>query len=324
MEDDVYAAPESAFESHRQPGDETTFTLARCLNDGGEAFRREPAPGILATIVMLVLIGAAYFAFLTTFGALVGAEDAGALIGFFILAIGGSLALYLFYRLLQAGMQILGMNLVRGGGRIEDIFSGFHRAGSVCGATFLIYFIQLIVPLIVFVILVVLIVSSDAISEQLDQLESDEVGFGILGSVMIVVWALKLYLDGRLLLTFPLILERKAGVVAAVVQSWRRTAPYQLQLAFLALLTEIAVLAGLVCCGIGALITVPLHYTIQGSAALQLLNDKTRDTLAGAGETPDRFEPPDAGGGPASSTPRPAQDSPAAPERDPYDSSPYS
>ncbi|MCR9143404.1 MAG: hypothetical protein NXI24_14230 [bacterium] len=331
MEDDVYAAPDSAFESHRLPGEGESFSFMRCLSEGAEAFRRNPGPGILATIVMVVLVGFAYTAILTAFGNFVGVDDIGAALAVVALAFGGLLALFVLYRMLQAGMQILGMNLVRGAGRVEDIFSGFHRAGAVSGGALLTAFIQLIIPFVLSIMLIVLAASSAAVEEQLDDLEAADTGFLIMGTFLAIIVGFKIYLDGRLLLVFPLILERKLGVIAAVVESWRLTAPQQLQLALLTLVTEIGVLIGFFCCGIGALVTTPLHYTVHGSAATLLM---------GAGSVPGSDEssgdaPKDAGSGDRIGFDQ-ASNAPGIPQRqdtsetdsrrvqNPDDSSPYS
>lgn len=334
MEDDVYAAPESGFESH-SPRGVRSFSIARCLNEGGEGFRQNPGPGILASIVMVVLLGAAYFAFLTSIGAVAGTGDDAAIVGILVIGFGGALGLYFLYRMLQAGMQILGMQVQRGAGRVEDVFAGFHRPGPICGATAVIYFLQLIVPLILFILALVLVISSEAIEQQIEAMESDDVGLAITGVLLVGIWLLKLYLDARLLLVYPLILERKSSAIAAIVQSWRMTAPVQVSLAFLTLLTEIIFLAGFLCCGIGALVTAPVHYAIQGAAALNLLADDT----AGEGDAQDSVDPAENGPGddrfghPDSLSGYDRPTPPAAPSRDsrdtkrdpgPYDASPYS
>lgn len=320
MEDDVYAAPDSAFEIQRPPGDDASFSLMRCFNDGGEAFRRDPASGILATIVVVVLLSVAYFVFLAMIGAVAeSGEETALLVGFFTLGIGGSLGVYLLYRTLQAGMQILGMNLVRGATRVEDVFHGFTRVGPIWGSALLMYFLQFIFPFILLVLMIGALASSDAISEEIENLESDDASVMIFIVVATVAMLIKLYIDARLLLVFPLILERKAGVFQAVVESWRLTAPQHLWLVLLTFSTEVIFLVGLACCGIGALVTVPLYYAIQGSAAVQLLGKTDSDET----NQSDRIDPAD----PNSEPREPTQSTPVSPppqDQNPYDNSPYS
>ena len=284
MEDDVYAPPDSAFEGGHRGNYGAGFSVLKSFSEGASGFRRDPASAIIGTILFVVLMGAAYFVLFVMFGVFAESGDSTpVLIGFSFLIIFGSASLYILYRTMQSGMQMLGMNLIRNTSRIEDLFSGFLRIWRISGSALFIYFVQVLVPILVLtplIFLLAFLAGSEMFGDDWDQLESDPT-FVTLGLVLpgfLLVLALKAYLDGRLLLVFPLILERNLRVFEAITKSWRMTAPHHLWLTVLVMLNELVFWAGALCCGIGAVISVPLHYAVFGSASIQLLGDATAHT----------------------------------------------
>lgn len=286
MNDDLYAPSESAFEQHGQgprdlsrgPG---SFSLGRAYNEGGEVFQINLGIGIGGTIVAGVLLAFTYILVAGFIGLVdVMSSEFAVVVLILVGMLGGGLGYYLLIRLLQAGLQLMGMNMVRGQGQIEDLFRPFFRPGRLIAAVLILYLVQILLPLLVVVpgTMVSFFMMMDSVvgesnSYLAESLESAQSGFFAFGLGLLVFFLLRSYMDARLCLVAPLILEGDMRVMEAIQMSWRRTAPHQFSLATLFGLNELLFLMSLLCCGVGALFSVPFHYATLGSATLQLLGD---------------------------------------------------
>lgn len=336
MNDDLYAPSKSSFEEYGQgPGDLTrvagSFSMTRAYNEGGEALQRDLGVGIGATVIAGVLLACTYVlvgGFIGLIDVLTSELAVAALIiaGF----LGGGLGYYLLIRLLQGGLHLMGMNMVRGKGQLEDLFRPFFRPGRFVGAVLLLYLVQTLLPFLVvvpgvmvFFFMMAEAVESDGSSALAEAIGAAQSGFLAFGLGLVGFFALRAYMDARLMLVAPLIFERGARVFEAIQLSWRRTAPHQFGLATLFGLNEILFLVSLLCCGAGALFSVPFHYATVGSATVQLLDGDSNDDSDAASDgtndsgpsgkvdeigtaggqspaslnNPGRFAPPDASSG---------------------------
>ncbi|MCB1308273.1 MAG: glycerophosphoryl diester phosphodiesterase membrane domain-containing protein [Leptospiraceae bacterium] len=225
------------------------LSVLGAVRAGWEAFREAiPFYALLGLIMLVVLTALSYLAMI--------------IIGIPLLWIFG------------AGVTVTGLHLIRRDAALTSPFCGFPKFLPVLGAA------ALITLLIGMVILIF------ALPYWLFGMMDAGTGRTILlifsfiilvAGVLAAVW-----LQGRLLLTFPLIIEQDSGIIDALKTSWHQTATAQWKLVGALLLIGLVIDAGLLLCGIGIILSFPLGLAMQGSCIDQLLEGGSGDAGTGS------------------------------------------
>jgi membrane-anchored glycerophosphoryl diester phosphodiesterase (GDPDase) len=115
-----------------------------------------------------------------------------------------------------------------------------------------------------------------------DPFSTERLGTSLIGYLY---YPIAMYLNGRFLLIYPLIVIRKVPAIEAIKTSWSVTAPYHWWLLLLNGLGGIVAPMGILACCVGILFTFPFSLLLQGSAIFQLFGE----------DKPARSEAPDIG-----------------------------
>lgn len=185
------------------------------------------------------------------------------------------------------GLGMVGYYMVRGPLKAGALFSGFSRYGAVLGAGWLIWLIvfgaSLIFSAPYYYHLFKSIEGSSRIAERLltAQLDPEMQGWMMLSYAAIPV---QLYLQGRLMIVFPLIIEQRTGVFEAIAVSWRVTSKVHgyvfLYYLLVMLLTFVGVFVGIIALIVGMFFVIPFPMAAIGAAMQLLMNEGYPQWLA--------------------------------------------
>ena len=254
--------------------DGAKFDLDRALNLGWQSFKGQIGLGVAYTIVLALL---SVLAVLSCFGILFALPH------------------------LAASSAIMGLLMVRGKPELGDMFRPFRAFGAVLGAWLLITIVtQLIAMIFTIPYYAVLLHGVDwsqiqdasggeAFKEIMQQFQKQQQTFSVakLGTNLISLLNLpvSLYIGARLMLTYPLIIERGIPPMEAIRQSLAVTRPFQWPLMGFGFITGVIAGLGILGCCVGILFTVPLAFTMHGAAIYQLLGEDTGAPIPGTNTT---------------------------------------
>lgn len=188
---------------------------------------------------------------------------------------------------LFASMSIFGYRMVRQEANVSDLFSGFSRYFSVLVAVFLLTIVTqlLILPLnwgqysMLLTDFPIGSIGNDDFGRRVGEwggqiaIRQQNSNYGILSLLSYLAYPISLYIGGRFILLYPLIIIRKMGVIDAVKTSWQITAQYQWWLMLLQFVSSVVTGGGVLLCCIGLLFSVPFGLALSGAAIYQLFGE---------------------------------------------------
>lgn len=285
MQDNVYKPSRADIAS---PG-EKSFDFSRAMNETMETFKTQWGLGlgimVLLAFAILILIIPLYA---LMFFAMIGIGTGEGLPDVPVeMMMGGAGLIYLVLMIaslfiggpIYASLPILGLEMFRGRARVGNLFAGFKRYWPTLGAV-LIQYSLIMLPMIPFILMYIAAFAS--MFTELDKTNADSgppvmffilyfgAMFGILLVQVVVLW-----IQGRLMPYFPLVIEKGLGPIEAFRESWRMTARPQWWLLLIAFLAATVIpMIGAMACYVGMLITVPFAWMLQGSTIAQLFGEQ--------------------------------------------------
>ncbi len=236
----------------------TTFDVGRALEVGWKGYARNWGTGaLLGFLGGLLLIGAT----LTVAGIIFAVPH------------------------LAVGISMVGYYMVKGPLKASTLFSGFKRYGTVLGAGLLFWLVLLCAGLVFSAPYYYHLFnhvgdfSGADLPQRLAQaqLEPEMQGwlaFSYLG------FFVQFYLQGRLNIVFPLIIDYNAGILEAFSVSWKVTSRvhgylflYYVLVNFLAI---IGILLGFLALIVGVFFVLPFPMAAMGAATLQVMGEDTK------------------------------------------------
>jgi hypothetical protein len=184
---------------------------------------------------------------------------------------------------IAAGISMVGYYMVRGPVQAESLFAGFKKYGTILGVTLVLWIGYIAITLIfsgpyyyfLFQAMGDLGASGDWSARFSQAALSSEAQAWT--AVQYAAYPVQFYINGRLLLMYPLIVEHGAGFTDAFAHSWRITSTVQWQLfLFMFLVTIIALVAsfaGIIALIIGIFFALPLPMALLGAGMQQLLGE---------------------------------------------------
>lgn len=253
MSQNVYRPSESSFQGAASEGPQGfgRFDFSRAMSIGVEAYKPYIGLGVGTTIVWILLFLVAYV--LTI-----------ALVGLFLMPV------------LAIGPTMLGLNMVRKRPEFSNLFRGFEAYGRVLGTAALLSIFALPVLLIMAGPFFGATIYMSLQNKGTASADPNMAALGLMGVsylFMLVMVPVVYYLMGRMILVFPLVIERAYGPMQAIKTSWSVTAPYQWWLMLFAFTTQIVGQMGMYLCGFGMLFTMPLSHAFTGAAIYMLLGE---------------------------------------------------
>ncbi|MCE9596915.1 MAG: hypothetical protein K8S54_03020 [Spirochaetia bacterium] len=188
---------------------------------------------------------------------------------------------------LAAAYSIFGLLMVRGKTELGEMFRPFKSYGSILGAFLLVFTVTQLAVLIFsgpYYYLTFASVDWSTVMSLPDAERAEAIGKAMQGGpkggaavfanlFSFLSYPLSLYVAGRVLLIYPLIVERGLGTMDAIQKSLELTKPYQWHLMLLGLLAGLVAGAGILACCIGIFFSVPFSMALHGAAIYQLLGE---------------------------------------------------
>lgn len=242
------------------------YNLDRTFALGWQGFRNNMGVGVGFAIVMPVLL---ILAILTCVGGLLAAPH------------------------LAAASSILGLLMVRGKAELGDMFRPFKSYGAILGAFLLIFIVSQLLVGLFSGPYYYLVFSGIDWTEVMNLPEAERAetiakymqtgpkgaGAALANILSVLGYPVSLYIAGRVMLTYPLIVERGLGAMEAIRQSIEITKPFQWHLMLLGLITGVVAGAGVLACCVGILFSIPFAISIQGAAIYQLLGEDSGEPI---------------------------------------------
>lgn len=195
---------------------------------------------------------------------------------------------------LAVGLSMLGYYMAKGKIRAGNLFVGFTRYGSVLGAGFLLWFALFLssmpFSLPYYYHLIDAMGGFSAFSsprwlETMVRVQATPEMQGWMGWSYLA-FPVQFYLQGRWLVVFPLIIERRTSVIEAFSLSWQLTAKihWQVFLYYLlvTVLTIFSIVLGLIALIVGVFFVLPFPISAWGAAMLQIMGENSGED---SGET---------------------------------------
>jgi len=197
---------------------------------------------------------------------------------------------------LVASGTIVGLLMVRGQVEIGDMFRPFRQYGSVLGAFLLIYIASQLIALVFAGPSYALTLSSIdwtalqqmPTDERVDTIVKDfanaqnSAAHTLTSFLSVFGVPVSLYISGRMLLVYPLIVERGYGAIAAIKTSWNVTQVHQWNLMLLMFINGLVLASGIIACGFGLVMSIPFSFALSGAAIYQLFGEDTETATATA------------------------------------------
>lgn len=209
---------------------------------------------------------------------------------------------------LFAGMSIFGYRMIRQEASVGDLFSGFSRYFSVLVAVFLLTIATqlIILPLnwgqysMLLANFPIDSIGNDDFGQRVDEwagqivVQQQSAKNGWLSWLPYFSYFVTLYIGGRFILLYPLIIIRKMGIIESFKTSWQITAQYQWWLMLLQFVSGTITGAGVLFCCVGVLFSIPFGLALSGAAIYQLFGEDQTQEVGIAkpetGTTDDYFE----------------------------------
>lgn len=248
----VYRPTESAFQSapSTPPQGFGPFDFSRAMSLGMESYQLYVGLGAGATLVWFL---ASFVANLLAY----------VLVGLFLLPV------------LFVGPILLGLYMVRRRPEMGILFKGFDAYGRLLGTAALLLLFSL--PAIA-VIAGPMIGAFAYLGQHAKEAgpEAAPMLMGLVGLAylpILLMIPVMYYLGGRLILVFPLVVERGYGPMQAIKTSWNVTQPYQWWLTLFVFVTQVINGVGWLLCFVGALFSTPLSHAMIGAAIYMLFGE---------------------------------------------------
>jgi membrane-anchored glycerophosphoryl diester phosphodiesterase (GDPDase) len=250
MDDNAYKTPSTQMDSGSSgPGTFGRFDFGKGISDGLAAFKENIGPGIGLSILLSLLS---------------------------VLALCTGLGYFFLVPQLSVGFAFMGLYMIRKRLETKTIFLGFRRYGGV-----------LIVFLVTFLISTIFSAPQYIIASQKmgditgKNFQEAYMAFALALSEAGIIWSLIgwigtliiIYISVRIMLYAPLLVERNMSVEEAIKSSISATAPDQWALLGYFLVVSLISMSGIIICGIGIIVTIPLGVAMYGSALHQLLGE---------------------------------------------------
>lgn len=258
--DNVYQPPKSNLQQNFYISEGFgQFDFSRAFELAQQAFSKQVGVGVGAVVVLVMMVVAMA---LTLLGIPFGLP------------------------VLFAGMSIFGYRMIRQEATVRDLFSGFSRYFSVLVAVFLLTIATqlIILPLnlgsysVWFIDFPFDALNNENFAERLGEwsgqltVKTQNIN-GWLSWLPYLSYLVSLYLGGRFILLYPLIIIRKMGIIESFKTSWRITAQYQWWLMLLQFVSGAITGAGVLFCCAGVLFSIPFGLALSGAAIYQLFGE---------------------------------------------------
>ncbi|MCB1315096.1 MAG: glycerophosphoryl diester phosphodiesterase membrane domain-containing protein, partial [Leptospiraceae bacterium] len=184
---------------------------------------------------------------------------------------------------IMAAFSVGGLYMFRRKLALDVLFKGFSFFGSVLGAYYVTFMINMLIQSPVLVPQVIGYVA--LIRGEISMVEFNQYMM-IPGLLSWPLNAVNLWIGTRFMLAMPLILERNYGAIDSLKASWRQTRPFQWWLLLLMFLSTLIGSLGVIACIVGILISLPLGMAIHGAAIAQLLGEDSAPTQKSGDITP--------------------------------------
>lgn len=254
IEDNAYRTPEASLHEPSAARDQFgPFQMEKALSAGWSCYTEAIGLGVAFLLVWLILIMVAFFS----------------LIGWIVLPH------------LGAGILMFGLSMARRRAAFNSMFVAFNAFGRVFLASLILFLIGFVIVFLLYIPAILDVATKvggiDAIlrgdEKALQQLSNPLLWNSPYLSITYLGTPLQLYLNGRFLIVFPLIIERGYGAVEALKASWRASASGHLFLLLFMFLVMLISYVGIILCLVGILFTIPLGLAFYGVAMRQLLGE---------------------------------------------------
>ncbi|MBW7857404.1 MAG: glycerophosphoryl diester phosphodiesterase membrane domain-containing protein [Leptonema sp. (in: Bacteria)] len=189
--------------------------------------------------------------------------------------------------ILFASMSIFGYRMIRQEASVGDLFSGFNRYFSVLMAVIILTIATqlIILPLnwgqysMLLMNFPIDSIGNDDFGSRVDEwagqivIQKRSANYEWFSLLSYFTYPVSLYLGGRFILLYPLIIIRKMGIVESFKTSWKITAQYQWWLMLLQFVSGAITGAGVLFCCVGVLFSIPFGLAISGAAVYQLFGE---------------------------------------------------
>jgi hypothetical protein len=248
MQDNLYQPPQS---STGLPGNFTThkFSLDKALEEAWNSIKTQIGVSIGFTLVAMLLI---------------------------VLAIISCVGIIFVVPHLSVGLVLMGLAICRKNLELGQLWKGFSAYGDVLFEFLLLALVGLLVSVPFYIPGIFAFISQMPPVEQLETMEPEEIvtlyeqTAGVWNALTYLSWPISMYIQSRVLLAYPLIVERKVPAIQAIKISIAATKDQQ----WLIFGTQFLVGAlsgfGILFCCVGILFTMPFGYAILGSVIRQI------------------------------------------------------
>lgn len=261
MDDNAYRAPEASLHGERSVRDRFgSFQMEKALSAGWSCYTEAIGLGVAFFLVWLILIMVAIVS----------------LVGWIVLPH------------LSAGILMFGLSVARRQATFSSMFVAFNAFGRVFLAALILFLIGFVIVFVLYIPAILDVAAKaggvDAIlrgdEHVLKQLSNPLLWNSPYLSLTYLGTPVQLYLNGRFLIVFPLIIERDYGALEALKTSWRATASGHLFLLLFMFLVMLISYVGIILCLVGILFTIPLGLAFYGVAMRQLLGEEVETAEA--------------------------------------------